>query len=277
MRGSTGRVLQPRRSPILPGGAPCVVRGSPSRPRTHCVVTRAGTRLAPLPASPARPLARLRGREGPARASTIVLVSGDEEYRSEEALPQLAKILAKHHGFKCTVLFAIAQGRHDRPEPERQHPRPRVAPDGRPDDHRHALPQPARRADEARRRLRRVGPADHRHAHGDARLQHQGQDLREVHLEQQGMGRRLRPAGAGRDLGQPPRATTARRARAASSRRARRTTRSCAASRTATSGARPTSTKPIPPADCTPLVLGQVLDGHEADRQAASKARRTTR
>jgi len=36
----------------------------------------------------------------------IVLVSGDEEYRSEEALPQLAKILSKRHGFKCTILFA---------------------------------------------------------------------------------------------------------------------------------------------------------------------------
>ena len=36
----------------------------------------------------------------------IVLISGDEEYRSEEALPQLAKILSKHYGFKCTVLFA---------------------------------------------------------------------------------------------------------------------------------------------------------------------------
>jgi len=36
----------------------------------------------------------------------IVLVSGDEEYRSEEALPQLAKILSKRHGFNCTVLFA---------------------------------------------------------------------------------------------------------------------------------------------------------------------------
>lgn len=36
----------------------------------------------------------------------IVLVSGDEEYRSEEALPQLAKILSTHHGFDCTVLFA---------------------------------------------------------------------------------------------------------------------------------------------------------------------------
>jgi len=39
-------------------------------------------------------------------AKHVVLVSGDEEYRSEEALPQLAKILSEHHGFKCTVLFA---------------------------------------------------------------------------------------------------------------------------------------------------------------------------
>lgn len=39
-------------------------------------------------------------------AKHIVLISGDEEYRSEEALPQLAQILSKHHGFNCTVLFA---------------------------------------------------------------------------------------------------------------------------------------------------------------------------
>lgn len=47
------------------------------------------------------------GTEGPGKGKHIVLVSGDEEYRSEEALPQLGKILAKRHGFKCTVLFAI--------------------------------------------------------------------------------------------------------------------------------------------------------------------------
>src|SRR6266852_678473 len=47
------------------------------------------------------------GGDGPGKGKHIVFVSGDEEYRSEEALPQLAKILAKHHGFKCTVLFAI--------------------------------------------------------------------------------------------------------------------------------------------------------------------------
>ncbi len=48
-----------------------------------------------------------QGKDGPGKGKHIVLVSGDEEYRSEEALPQLAKILAEHHGFKCTVLFAI--------------------------------------------------------------------------------------------------------------------------------------------------------------------------
>ena len=47
------------------------------------------------------------GKSGPGKGKHIVLLSGDEEYRSEETLPQLGKILAKHHGFKCTVLFAI--------------------------------------------------------------------------------------------------------------------------------------------------------------------------
>src|SRR5215831_19224679 len=40
-------------------------------------------------------------------AQNIVLIAGDQEYRSEEALPQLARILATRHGFKCTVLFTI--------------------------------------------------------------------------------------------------------------------------------------------------------------------------
>src|SRR6266516_5036727 len=47
------------------------------------------------------------GKAGPGRGKHIVFISGDEEYRSEEALPMLAKILAVRHGFKCTVLFPI--------------------------------------------------------------------------------------------------------------------------------------------------------------------------
>jgi len=37
----------------------------------------------------------------------IVFVTGDEEYRSEESMPMLARIAAVRHGFRCIVLFAI--------------------------------------------------------------------------------------------------------------------------------------------------------------------------
>jgi type 1 glutamine amidotransferase len=47
------------------------------------------------------------GKEGPGVGKHIVFLTGDEEYRSEEGLTMLAKILAVRHGFKCTVLFAI--------------------------------------------------------------------------------------------------------------------------------------------------------------------------
>lgn len=47
------------------------------------------------------------GSSGPGKGKHIVFVTGDEEYRSEEGMPQLAKILAQHHGFRTTVLFAI--------------------------------------------------------------------------------------------------------------------------------------------------------------------------
>src|SRR2546426_4400664 len=48
-----------------------------------------------------------QGKTGPGQGKHIVFLTGDEEYRSEEGLPQLAKILAVRHGFKCTVLFAV--------------------------------------------------------------------------------------------------------------------------------------------------------------------------
>jgi len=43
---------------------------------------------------------------GAGKGKTIVLVAGDEEYRTEETMPMLAKILAKKHGFNCIVLFS---------------------------------------------------------------------------------------------------------------------------------------------------------------------------
>ena len=49
----------------------------------------------------------LKGQDGPGIGKHVVFVIGDDEYRSEDAMPQLAKILAVHHGFKCTLLFAL--------------------------------------------------------------------------------------------------------------------------------------------------------------------------
>ena len=47
------------------------------------------------------------GKAGPGKGKHVVLLAGDEEYRSEEALPMLAKILSERHGFTATVLFSI--------------------------------------------------------------------------------------------------------------------------------------------------------------------------
>jgi hypothetical protein len=47
------------------------------------------------------------GSGGPGKGRHIVFLAGDEEYRSEEALPMMAKILAVRHGFRCTVLFSL--------------------------------------------------------------------------------------------------------------------------------------------------------------------------
>ena len=46
-------------------------------------------------------------KPGPGNGRHLVFLTGDEEYRSEEGLPMLAKILSQRQGFKCTVLFAL--------------------------------------------------------------------------------------------------------------------------------------------------------------------------
>jgi len=56
---------------------------------------------------PVQQWVRYEGKEGPGIGKHIVFVSGDEEYRSEESLPMMARILSERHGFTCTVLFAI--------------------------------------------------------------------------------------------------------------------------------------------------------------------------
>lgn len=50
---------------------------------------------------------QFEGKEGPGKGKHIVLVAGDDEYRSEESMPMLGKILANRYGFKTTILFPI--------------------------------------------------------------------------------------------------------------------------------------------------------------------------
>lgn len=57
--------------------------------------------------SSAEPGIHFAGSPGRGHGKHIVLIAGDDEYHSEEMLPQLAKILANRQGFDCLVLFSI--------------------------------------------------------------------------------------------------------------------------------------------------------------------------
>src|SRR4051794_41423526 len=50
-------------------------------------------------------LVTYEGAAGPGHGKHIVFLAGDHEYRSEETLPALARILAQHYGFKCSVFI----------------------------------------------------------------------------------------------------------------------------------------------------------------------------
>ncbi len=43
----------------------------------------------------------------PGNGKHIVLIAAEQEYRSEHAMPMLARLLSKRHGFDCTVLFNL--------------------------------------------------------------------------------------------------------------------------------------------------------------------------
>ena len=44
--------------------------------------------------------------KGESNGKHVVLIAGDEEYRSEESMPMMAHVLS-NNGFKCTVLFSM--------------------------------------------------------------------------------------------------------------------------------------------------------------------------
>ncbi len=47
------------------------------------------------------------GTDGPGVGKHIVMIAGDHEYRSEEILPAMARILARTYGFRCSVFFTL--------------------------------------------------------------------------------------------------------------------------------------------------------------------------
>ena len=52
-------------------------------------------------------LVTYEGTDGPGVGKHIVMLAGDHEYRSEEILPAMARILAKEYGFKTSVFFTL--------------------------------------------------------------------------------------------------------------------------------------------------------------------------
>ena len=65
------------------------------------------TSLLCLSAPQPSPAITYEGTSGIGKGKHIVFLASDHEYRTEETSPALARILAKHHGFKCTVVFGV--------------------------------------------------------------------------------------------------------------------------------------------------------------------------
>jgi hypothetical protein len=75
--------------------------------RVLTVLAAAGLGAAPRVGAAPAPSITYEAGPGPGQGRHLVFLTGDEEYRGEEGLPMLAKILSQRHGFRCTVLFAL--------------------------------------------------------------------------------------------------------------------------------------------------------------------------
>ena len=76
-------------------------------PAIACLLAAPSFVCGESPAPAATPGVVLQGKEGPLAGKHVVLIAADDEYRSEELIPQLGRILATRHGCKCSVLFAV--------------------------------------------------------------------------------------------------------------------------------------------------------------------------
>jgi len=95
--------------------------GDADRKAVEAYLTKKYNLPTELPAA-ARPSDHIffKGKTVSGNGRRVVLVAGDDEYKSEESMPLLTHLLAEKHGFDCTVLFsqdpatgAIDHGRKD--------------------------------------------------------------------------------------------------------------------------------------------------------------------
>ena len=173
-----------------------LVRGAPALPARTGVQQRGPVgHLSGRRRSRRRP----QGRPGRRRRG-VSLRGGDADARQ-------AALRAARFRVRRAVLDR-SRDRGDRPGRADEHSGPRSARRRRPDGHRDAVPGTSRRADEARRRLRRIREADRGAAYRDPRLllpAQPGEPVRALELSQRVLARRIRPAGARRHLDQPSR------------------------------------------------------------------------
>jgi type 1 glutamine amidotransferase len=101
------RSRRPRRQPDHAGAAH-VARYQACAALAAAVLLCAAVWVPTRAAGAANPhLVTYEGDRGPGRGKHLVFLAGDHEYRSEETLPALARILARHYGFRCSVFFTI--------------------------------------------------------------------------------------------------------------------------------------------------------------------------
>jgi hypothetical protein len=75
------------------------------RTLTGRILATAAMFTSTIPLMAAENFLHFPGKDGPGKGKKVVLIAGDDEYRSEESLPMLGKILSQRQGFDCTVLF----------------------------------------------------------------------------------------------------------------------------------------------------------------------------
>ena len=83
------------------------MKNSPPKKSAFLVILIAVFSISCVSAQNGRTFLQFNGKSGPGDGKNIVLISGDDEYRSEESMPMMAKILSEHYGFNTTVLFPI--------------------------------------------------------------------------------------------------------------------------------------------------------------------------